>query len=119
MYLKGLRMKLNDLGSAMTDKDVVIHILNDLMKDYEDQLSKLKGNLRSTINPLIIDDVTAELQLKYTKMKTKNTIQIKDEYSEKGLVAASKYKGTFTFCSKIGHMAMDLLLKKGKKEKKA
>ncbi len=28
MYLEGLRMKLKDLGSTMTDEDVMAHILN-------------------------------------------------------------------------------------------
>jgi len=60
-YLEGLRMKLKDLGSMMSDKDVIVHILNNLTEDYKVQLSKLEEKLGSTTSTLMIDDVRVEL----------------------------------------------------------
>jgi len=60
MYLEGLRMKLTDLGSTMTDEDVIVHILNNLTDNYKVQLSKLEEKLGSTMTMLTIDDVRAE-----------------------------------------------------------
>jgi len=45
----------------MTDEDVIVHILNNLMDDYEVQLSKLEEKLGSMMNTLTIEDVWAEL----------------------------------------------------------
>ena len=50
-------MKLKDLGSTMTDEDMIVHILNNLTKDYEVQLSKLEEKLGSTTTVLTIDTV--------------------------------------------------------------
>ncbi len=60
MYLEGLRMKLKDLGSVMTNEDVIVHILNNLTDNYKVQLSKLEEKLGSTMTMLTIDDVRAE-----------------------------------------------------------
>jgi len=62
-YLEGLRMKLKDLGSMMTNEDLIVHILNNLTEDYEVQLSKLEEKLGSTTTVLMIDTVQSELQL--------------------------------------------------------
>jgi len=44
IHLEGLWMKLNDVGSAMTDEDLMVHILNSLTDDYKVQLLKLEEN---------------------------------------------------------------------------
>jgi len=61
MYLEGLRMKLKDLGSMMTNEDMLVHILNNLTNDYEGQLSKLEEKLGSTTMVLTIDTIRSEL----------------------------------------------------------
>jgi len=114
-YLEGLRMKLKDLSSMMTDEDIIVHILNNLTDNYKVQLSKLEEKLGSMTNPLMIDDVRAELQLNFAWMKAKKTIQNEEQESEKALVLMSKYKGTCTFCGKIGHKAMDCYSRKRKR----
>jgi len=117
-YLEGLRMKLKDLGSTMTDEDVIVHILNNLTDDYEVQLSKLEEKLGSTTNTLTIEDVRAELRLKFARMKTKKNAKNEEKETEKALAAASKYKGTCTFCGKIGHKAADCYSRKKEENEK-
>jgi len=97
MYLEGLRMKLKDLGSTMSDEDLIIHIMNNLMEDYKVQLLKLEEKLGSTMTTLSIDNVKAELCLRYAQMKTKKSLsESKQKDSEKALAATRKYKGTCT-----------------------
>jgi len=72
-YLEGLRVKLKDLGSMMTNEDIIVHILKNLADDYKVQLSKLEEKLGSTTIPLTIDDVMAELHLRYALMKNKKS----------------------------------------------
>jgi len=112
-HLEGLRMKLKDVGSTMTDEDLMVHILNNLTDDYEVQLSKLEEKLGAATNPLTIDDVKAELRLKYARMKAKkSSTETEQKDSEKALAATGKYKGTCTFCGKIGHKATDCYSRK-------
>ncbi len=73
-YLEGLR-KLKDLGSVMTDEDVIVHILNNLTNDYKVQLSKLEEKLGSMTSTLTIDDVRVELQLQYACMTAKKNMK--------------------------------------------
>ncbi len=54
-------MKLKDLGSMMTNEDMLVHILNNLTNDYEGQLSKLEEKLGSTTMVLTIDTIRSEL----------------------------------------------------------
>jgi len=120
MYLEGLRMKLKDLGSTIMDEDIMVHILNNLTDDYRVQLSKLEEKLGAATNPLTIDDVHMELCLRYAQMKTKkSSLESKQKDSEKALVATGKYKGTCTFCGKIGHKATDCYTRKKEEKEKA
>ncbi len=70
-HLEGLRMKLSNIGCAMMDEDLMVHILSNLTNDYEVQLPKLEEKLGSMTNLLTIDDVQAEIHLRYTCMKAK------------------------------------------------
>jgi len=97
-YLEGLRMKLKDMGSTMTNEDIIVHILYNLTDDYEVQLSKLEDRLGSTTDPLTIYDIRAELCLRYACMKNKKlSVENEQRDSEKALVTTRKYKGTCTF----------------------
>jgi len=110
MYLEELCIKLKDLSSVMTNEDLIVHVLNNLTDDYKVQLSKLEEKLGSTTSALTIDDVRLELWLWYTCMTMKkNMKQIKDAELEKALVAFRKFKGTCTFCGKIGTQGYSML----------
>ena len=58
-----IQKKLKDMKSEMSDEDFIIHVLNNLLKEYEVQISKLEDKL-STVQ-LSIEHVKAELKLKF------------------------------------------------------
>jgi len=114
-HLEGLRMKLRDVRSTMTNKDLMVHILNNLTDNYK--VSKLEEKLGTVINPLTIDDVKAELCLRYTHMKAKKPLsETVQKDSKQALAATGKYKGTCTFCGKIGHKATDCYMRKNEEK---
>jgi hypothetical protein len=50
-------MKLEDMGSAMTDDQFMIHVLNNLTSDYELQMVILDKRIRNKKNPLEVDEL--------------------------------------------------------------
>jgi len=79
-YLEGLRMKLKDLGSTMTDEDIIVHILNNLTDDYNVQLSKLEEKLGSTTNLLIVS--SRHLRTCKVVIISINPMFVKDSWSQ-------------------------------------
>jgi len=90
----------------ISDKDLIVHVLNNLTEDYEAQLMKLEDKLSSTTNPLTIKVIRAELRLKYVRMQEKkDSNKNEDAKNEKVLAATGKFKGTCSFCGKYSHKA--------------
>ncbi len=58
------------MNSDISDEDFMIHVLNNLPSKYEVQVSKLEDRLGSTTNPLTIEDLRDELNLKFARMKS-------------------------------------------------
>jgi hypothetical protein len=44
-YLEDVRGRMEDMGSQMTDDQFMMHILNNLTKDYEMQVLKLEDRI--------------------------------------------------------------------------
>jgi hypothetical protein len=61
--LEELRMKLEDMGSIMTDDQLLIHVLNNLTTDYELQMVLLEKRIGDKSNPLEVDELREELNL--------------------------------------------------------
>jgi len=111
--LEGIRSKLKDMGSDISDEDFLIHVLNNLPSEYEVQVSKLEDKLGSAMNALTIEDVRNELNLKYARMK--RTSDDGGE-SEKALSMINHFKGKCTHCGKQGHKGSECWHANGKKE---
>jgi hypothetical protein len=56
VYLEDIKAHMGDLGSDMTDDQFMIHILNNLTKDYEMQVFKCEDHVGLTTNRLKTDD---------------------------------------------------------------
>ncbi len=100
--LEGIRMRLKDMNSDISDEDFMIHVLNNLPSEYEVQVSKLEDRLGSATNALMIEDLQNELNLKYARMK-KSTQD--GGGNDKALASFGCYKKKCTNCGKFGHKA--------------
>ena len=58
--LEDLRIKMEMQGSFMSDVDFMIHVLNNLPKEYEVSQAKLESKLGDDIDPLTIEEVRTE-----------------------------------------------------------
>jgi hypothetical protein len=54
--LEEFRMKLEDMWSAMTDDQFMIHVLNNLTSDYELHMVLLERRIENKENPLEVDE---------------------------------------------------------------
>jgi hypothetical protein len=57
-------MNLEDMVSAMTDDQFMIHVLNNLTSDYELQLFLLEKGISNKGNPLEVNKLREELNLR-------------------------------------------------------
>jgi antitoxin component HigA of HigAB toxin-antitoxin module len=69
--LEDLRLKLEVMGSFMTDDQFMVQVLNSLMNDYELQMLLLEKWIGSKENQLNIDELKEELSLKYERLLMK------------------------------------------------
>ena len=60
----------------------MIHVLNNLPREYEISQAKLEDRLNDTSNPLTIEEIRTELNLRFTRMKTKKIVENDDEEVE-------------------------------------
>jgi 2'-5' RNA ligase len=51
-YLEDLRTQMSDMDSEMTDDQFMIHVTNNLTKDYENTVDNLEGRIGNDENPV-------------------------------------------------------------------
>ena len=88
--LEGLRINMNEFSHKgnVSDEDFMIHVLNNLPKEYDVILNGLENCLMATgDDALTIDLICKKLNCKYKKIKSK-----KEEKTEKEKVLGAYYK---------------------------
>jgi len=106
--LESIRARLKDLKADISDKDFIVHVLNSLPADYEVQVSKLEDRFGSTTNPLTIQDMRNELNLKYARLKH---LTAEKTETDQALAAFRRYKGKCSNCGKFGHKTAECRFK--------
>ena len=104
--LEDLKIRIEQQGSKVEDVDIMIHILNNLPKDYEISQAKLEDRLNDDIDPLTIEEIRTELNLRYQRMNLKKIVD-DDEEEEETALFAGVFKGTCHGCGKQGHKRPD------------
>ena len=104
--LEDLRIRIEQQGSKMEDVDLMIHILNNMPKEYEISQAKLEDRLNDDIDPLTIEEIRTELNLRFQRMNIKKVVDEDEEEEETALFAGS-FKGTCHGCGKQGHKRPD------------
>ena len=100
----------------MGDIDFMIHILNNLPKDYKISQAKLEDRLNDDIDPLTIEEIRTKLNLKYQQMNLKKLVN-DDKDEEEMALFGGQFKGTCHGCGKMGHKKADCPEKLRKNDK--
>jgi hypothetical protein len=99
--LEQLRQKLNRLNAPISDLDLMIHILNNLLLAYESLIEKLEDKINDPNDPLTVQILTSQLKLKFQRISEKVKKTEKEE--ELALLSKGGFKGTCRVCGKYGH----------------
>ena len=100
------------MGHTVSDKDFMIHILNNLPTEYESKVESLKKDLDNVDYPLTLDRMIDELNFEYEKICKKNKYDPESgEQNKKGknngnstaLTMRKGFRGRCHFYGNSGH----------------
>jgi len=112
--LERTRQRLRMMKSVVTDEDLMIHILNNLPKDYDAIVEQLEDDLAASgPNKLTLERVRDKLRIKFQRLHRDDAADQK----ETALAAGNflpKFKGLCRVCGKQGHKGSDCWQNKNK-----
>ncbi len=126
-FLENLRSRMAEMNSTITDDQFNMHALNTLPDDYVRQVESLEKRIGDKDNPLTIEDVREELELRFERMNLKvkkksgrgNEDMDDDEelamYTELAMYAGGRPRDKCNHCGKFGHKSADCF-NKGKQK---
>jgi hypothetical protein len=82
-------MKLEELGSSISENQFILHILNNLTKYYDLQLAMIEKRVMGKSNPLTIDEIRDDLNLRFERLNEKNEESENDNNQEVALKSMS------------------------------
>jgi hypothetical protein len=103
--LEALQVKLMDLSNPITNKSLILHILNNLTRNYEMEVKMLElkmETLKDQIKEITIDDVRTELSLRFERLKRQAPKPV-----EHAMYMGNRFKGKCNWCGVIGHKATE------------
>jgi hypothetical protein len=101
--LEDLCVKLENMGSCITENQFMIHILNNLTSDYDLQLALMERRVGDADTPLTVEEVRGELNLRFERMNMKTSRNEEGEVLEEKALFSSPFKGKCRNCGQIGH----------------
>ena len=105
------RRRLKTLGTNIEDDDMILHILNNLPKEYETVVELCEEDLsKGTVN---LQSVKERIRARYTRLQKAN-----DNDEAIALMMKTQFKRACTVCGKIGHKGTDCFTLEKNKEKK-
>lgn len=106
------RRRLKVLGTTVEDDDMILHILNNLPKEYETVVELCEEDLsRGNVN---LGTVKERIRARYTRLQKAN--QDMDEAI--ALMTKTQFMKACSVCGKIGHKGADCFSLEKNKEKK-
>jgi hypothetical protein len=106
------RRRLKTLGATIEDDDIILHILNNLPKEYETVVELCEEDLsRGNVN---LQTVKERIRARYTRLQK----AIDDPDDAVALMMKTQFKKACTVCGKIGHKGVDCFTLEKNKEKK-
>jgi hypothetical protein len=70
-------MRLEELGSSISDNQYILHILNNMTDDYDLQLAMMEKRVTDNSNPLTIDEIRYNLNLIFERLNVNKKKRVK------------------------------------------
>jgi len=97
-----------DFNSIISEEDLMIHIMNNLPKYYETTVEILEKRVGVAKDPLTLDELRNDLNLKFAKSNDEDSDAEDDAEKEQDhALVAGNFKGRCRACGKYGHKARD------------
>jgi parvulin-like peptidyl-prolyl isomerase len=78
--LEEYRMRLDELGSNITNDRFILHIVNNMTEDYDLPLAVMEKRITDERNPLTIDEIRDNLNLRFERLIEKQNEEGGDNY---------------------------------------
>jgi hypothetical protein len=101
--LEDLRVKLENMGSFITENQFMIHILNNITPDYDLQLALMERRVGDADEPLTVEEVIGELNLRFERLNMKTSRNDEGEVLEEQALFSSQFKEKCRNCGQVGH----------------
>ena len=101
--LEDLRVRLEEMGSNISDDQFMIHILNNLTSDYELQLALMERRVGDKEKPLTVEEIRAELSLRFERLNMGSTNNDDKDVMEDQALFSGQFKGKCRNYGQIGH----------------
>jgi hypothetical protein len=95
------------LGSSISDNKFILHILNNMMDDYDLQLAMMEKRVTDKSNPLTIDKIRDDLNLRFEILNEKQYEESENNNTQEVAFFYGQFKGKCRNCGAIGHKAKD------------
>jgi hypothetical protein len=103
--LEDYQMRLEELGSNISDNQFILHTLNSMMDDYDLQLAMMEKWVTDNSNPLTIDEIRDDLSLKFERLNEKQNKESENDNNQEVAFFGGQFKGKCQNCGAIGHKA--------------
>jgi hypothetical protein len=90
------------MGSGISERQFMIHVLNNLKSDYDLQVALLERRIGDVEQPLTVSEIRAELSLRFERI-TNNSNKDNGDNLEEMAFYGGQFKGKCRNCGKIGH----------------
>jgi hypothetical protein len=100
-------MRLEELGSSISDNQFILHILNNMTDDYDLQLAMMEKRVTGKSNPLTVNEIRDDLDLRFKRLNEKKNEKIENDNNREIACFGGRFKGKCRNCGVIKHKAKD------------
>jgi hypothetical protein len=100
--LEDLNVRLEAMGSSISEDQFMIHILNNLTSDYDLQLALMERRVGDVDKLLTIEEIRGELSLHYQRMNMKSSSNREGDVFEQTAFFSGQFIGKCCNCGQVG-----------------
>ena len=90
--LEDLCVRLEDMGSSVSDYQFMIQVLNNLTSDYDLQLALMEKRVGDGENPLTVEEIKTELSLGFERLNMNSNGNEEGETLEEHALFSGQFK---------------------------